>query len=203
MKPFIFTFITLLCAYGQDASAQHLRIGHRNVNQVAVLDISSAYIEPIIIQELTLHNFTNIKVTKLDISDNAFNPEYYASIGITIECQEKGSPDVLKLSFLYPIVYDASMNAYYGGKPNFGDIQDGGSSSDSNPDNNFCVARNCVGCATMRDQNGKTLGCTFCQPTNPNPDVSYSCVVENSSGTGIGRLLTGLSGLLKGLIGLF
>ena len=199
MKPIIFTIITLLCTYGRDATAQRLRIGHRNVNQVAVLDINIAYIQPTIVQELSLQNYVNIKVTDLDISENAFNPNYYASIGITVEYQERNSPNVLKLSFLYPIVYDPSLNVYYGGTPTIEGIPKGGS-GEKNPDNNFCKATNCVGCKTLKDGNGKTLGCGICIPFN---DLPYDCSVTNLSGLGAARVINALGGLLKGLFVLF
>jgi len=200
MKSIIFTLVAFLCAQSYQASAQRLRIGHRNANQTAVLDINMGYIEPIAIQTLTLLNYTNIKVVGLDISDNVFNPNYYASIGISVTYQEPGSPDIEKLSFLYPIVYDASMNAYYGGQPNFAGIQDGGGAKDKNPDNNFCRAKNCMGCPTLRDGNGRTLGCGICVPFNDNP---WSCFVENTAGMGAERVINALGGLLKGLITIF
>jgi hypothetical protein len=202
MKAIIFTIVAFACTLGLHASGeQRLKIGHRDGNKFAVLDISIAHIQPAVIKSMTQANFTNIRVTKLDISDNPSNPNYYASIGVTVEFQELGNSDVHKVTLLYPIVYNPLQNAYFGGEvdPNY--IKDGGSGGTGNPDNNFCVARNCTGCLTLRDMNGKTLGCTSCVPANP--DKSFSCTVESTSGMGAERVINALAGLLKGLISIF
>jgi hypothetical protein len=200
MKSIFLTCISMLCILGQQLSAHNKpAIGHRDAKQGAVLDIRISQIQPAIAKALTDCNFTNIKVVSLDISDDAFNPFYFASVGIGVTFQEPGSNDVYKINYLYPIIYDPLTNTYYGDHVDPEKVTNGG--PQGNPDNNFCVARNCVGCGTMRDQNGKTLGCTPCVPIND--DKPYSCVVENTSGIGGGRIISALGGIIKGIISLF
>ncbi len=196
MKQLIFTLIAFVCTLGH-ASAQQIKIGHRDANRVAVLDIGISHVAPAIVQSMTEGGFRNVRVTKLDISDSPIRPDYYASMGVTVEYQEPGNNDVFKLTYLYPLVYDPVDNVYFGGHVDLEDIKDGGNKGPGNPDNNFCVARNCVGCATIRDLNGKTTGCGPCYPVNP--ELTMSCTIENTAGVGAERVILAIGSLLKAL----
>jgi hypothetical protein len=198
MKLIIFTFITLICSSDAKAATAKLKIGHRDTRQVAVLDIIPAQLQAVTEQAFAKQGYTHIKVAGLDISDNVLNPQYFASMEITITFMEPGVFGQQKVSFLYPIKYDPFTNSYYGDHNGPQLIESGGGSK--NPDNNFCVARNCVGCKTLKDMDGKTTGCTLCLPVNT--ETPFECTVINTAGMGAGRIINALGGLLRGLISL-
>lgn len=167
------------------------QIGHRDANNNAVLDITSSTLFPSINAEMTLRGFSNVQITYLDISDNVNVAGYFQSIGIKV-VYDDGENKGLSISLLYPISYSPLNNIYTLKDYELLPIMDGG-----RPDKNFCVATNCVGCASIRNDKGKLTGCTDCNPSSI--DMPFSCTVENTAGTGAGRVLTALGGILKGL----
>ena len=193
MKTFFKTgFLGLSMVLSSFLSAQSTQIGHRDEHKRPMLDISPNVLLAKIESEMAIRGFTNVQIASLDISDDVGNPDYFMSMGIKVRYDD-GVQTNLSISLLVPLSYNAVTNVYTVFDYRLLPVQDGG-----RPDKNFCVAVNCVGCESLRNEKGKLLGCSPCIPGSPN--ISSSCGPENTAGTGAKRILDGLGGILSGIL---
>jgi len=193
MKTFFKTgFLGLSMVLSSFLSAQSTQIGHRDEHKRAVLDISPNVLLAKIESEMAIRGFTNVQIASLDISDDVGNPDYFKSMGIKVRYDD-GVQTNLSISLLVPLSYNAVTNVYTVFDYRLLPVQDGG-----RPDKNYCQANNCKGCESLRNGNGKLIGCSICLPTEPG--LPYSCGPESLSGSGAARVLNAVGGILKGIL---
>lgn len=191
MKKVFLTLVTIFALSVQGMLAEATKIGHRDRNSQPVLDLPRATLLAVITPSLQEKGFSNIRVAQMEISDNPRIQGYFTSLALKIVFDD-GPTKNLSVSFLYPAAYDQVRNQYVLIDYTQLEIQDGG-----RPDKQHCTATNCIGCLNIRDGKGKLVGCTECAPVDPN--ANFSCSVGNLAGTGGGRVLEGLGGVLSAL----
>lgn len=163
--------------------------GHRE-NGIQVIDISTEQIQSVI--QPMMSEFSEVEVVDAFISDNIEIPDYLPSLIVSVKFKKNGDlNNFYKITFQYYLEYDALINKYIDkNQDDVGQVEGG--------KKRYCVAQNCTGCASLRDEKGRLIDCTPCSPIDPTTK-NYRCGPNDKDNAGTADILTGIASIIAAI----